>query len=142
MIDVTEYESEDDIWSDDNAESFEPETAETRYEEELGSQLHARLVEMFPAKVQSDSPLLDARSRIIRERATDEAAGHELVNNVLPALRQEILRQAADLSLEPEDWSVRYEISAAGSLKPRSDVDFTLYVTVLVVEGPVDPGQY
>lgn len=140
MYDETDYDLDAD-WAGDNPEWLESMTADTEYERELEEELQTRFGEMFPGKIQTTYPRLFMAegSRIIREEAKQELEKHELVDKIVPSLQREVLRQVAELGLAKTEWSVRYEVLAPNFSEFDSQQASYLSVTVLVVEGPVDP---
>lgn len=140
MYDETEYDLDAD-WAGKDREWLEFEKPDNDYERELEDELHTRLNGLFPGKIQTSYPDLfrAEESHTILETAMHEAAKHELVDKIVPSLKQEVLRQVGERDLAKTEWSVRYEVFAPPPSKIGSQERFDLSVTVLVVEGPIDP---
>lgn len=140
MHDVSDFELDaDDDWARYDAQPFSPTIRDSEYEHALGDRIFIGLSEAFPGQVQVGDVTLQPGNYTIYKEVPDEAAKNDFPNTALPELKQEILRQANDLGGAPGDYSVQFDVDAFKSRQRGNDADSHASISVLVVEGPVDP---
>lgn len=121
MYDMTEEELDERYWAENDMDDLAPKTADDEFVRELGHQIFE------PGSFTHD------------EHLSDETAEREFAATVFPTLKDEILRQAKEIGESTANWSVRFDVDASTSRQRGAKTDPHATVSVLVVEGPVDP---
>ena len=136
MYDVSEDETDADFWSGEDIEEYAPKSADDDYVDGLVRQIFSLLDGAFPGQVQCADVVFQPGNFAIHEDFESESAEREFAEKVFPTLKQEIIRQAESLG---SVWSARFDVAGSTSRQRGATVEPHASVSVLVVEGPVDP---
>lgn len=90
----------------------------------------------LPGQVQCADVMFQRGNFTIHEDFESESAEREFAEKVFPALKQEIIRQAESLG---SVWSARFDVAGSTARQRGATTGPYASVSVLVVEGPVDP---